>query len=490
MNITHVDSAEAAVNLAENWKGRGKYSWFRGQLKDWPADSTLARLDQEALSAAKLRLEQFAIWVHETPGLEPLRNDGDSIIAIAQHYGIPTSFLDFTTEPSIAGFFATRRSKDDKTEEGCIFCLNTNDLNQVWTTLSNGSGKYPPIDFITVKVPNLWRMEAQHGVFLFCPKNWDTLWGMHCIKFPHGKQPSYPPIEQVLPSKKSQLELLLDHFFECDKHRNLDIEGLFKAYFPEAKICVLKSPRNGIERKFFRNGRLPILPEWDSARLQNWLQIPTEPFYETVLGEIALRIDLKSTSEDIRDSVTFGVMRALKLDPSIRKKAIRWINLPHGRIRKDLSTVLDWVWNGLRLLPYGDEELAEAIGTCLALDRIGYQKAEVQHKRMELAAQILGPIVAVQFDSWDGSYLTAFVNEKALLESVRVDICEHLRPKYQAYSTHVMSLMLMCSNQKHLFDFQKFTRLFATQIVPTQAMQQGVKACHFSPPRLRGFGVP
>lgn len=490
MNTTYANSIEAAVNLAEKWKKRGEYNWFRGQSKDWPADSALSRLDQEGVSFAEERLKQFAIWVNNTPGLESLRNDEDSLIAVAQHYGIPTTFLDFTTEPSIAGFFATQ-GLNDKSGNGYIYCLNTEDLRKTWTVLSKGSNKYPPIDFITIDVPNLWRMEAQHGVFLFCPKNWDTLWNMRRITFPHRQQqPSYPSTEQVFPSKKSQLELLLDHFFKVEKHRNLDVEALTKKYFPEAMICHLKAPSKGIEHQYFRNRRLPILPEWEVTRLQNWLQVPNEPFYETVLGEIALRVNLRSTPESIRNSVIYGIMEALKLDPSIRKKSLRWINLPHGRIQKDLSNVLDWVWNGLRLLPYGDEELAEAIGTCFALYRVGYQNMDNQQEQIKLSTEVLGTIIPVQFDSWDGSYLTAFVNEKALRESVRSDICEHLRPKYQSYSRHVKPLMMMCSNHKHLFDFQKFTRVFATQIVPTQVMQRGVQACHFSPLRLRGFGIP
>lgn len=490
MNSTRVNSVEEAVNLATELKRKGKYNWFRGQSEDWRPDPTFARLGKADAKKAVKRLERFFLWIHRTPGLEALRENADLVIATAQHYGIPASFLDFTTEPSVAGFFASSSNKKAAQKDGCIFCLNTKDLADTWSILSENSNRYPPIDFIDVKVPNLWRLEAQHGVFLFCPGNWDSIWGMYRIVFPKNAPPSYPPIEQIFPSKKSQLELLLDHYFKIDKYADRDFIKEMKAFFPEAKVFKLKGPKDGIEKKCFNGNTLPVLKEWEQGPLKRWLKVPAEPFHKTTLGEIALRVNLRDDPKKLRESVAFGVFNALQIDPTLRKKSIRWINLPHGRIQKDLSNRLEWVWNGLRCLPYKDKEIAEAVGLCFALHRIGYSKLKDHHEQQELFSDIVGPSIRVQFDSWDGSYVDAFVCTDDLLSAIREDIETFLRPKYQRWRHDVASLMLMCSNHKRLFRFRDFVHIFGTQVVPAQLMQRDTQACHFSPARLEGFGLP
>lgn len=49
----------------------------------------------------------FLHWVRTTNGLQALASNLDMTIAVAQHYGIATHFIDFTTEPYVAGYFAS-----------------------------------------------------------------------------------------------------------------------------------------------------------------------------------------------------------------------------------------------------------------------------------------------------------------------------------------------------------------------------------------------
>jgi len=52
-------------------------------------------------------MEKFLGWTKATEGLEALASNDDAAIAVAQHYGFATHFIDFTTEPSVAGYFAS-----------------------------------------------------------------------------------------------------------------------------------------------------------------------------------------------------------------------------------------------------------------------------------------------------------------------------------------------------------------------------------------------
>ncbi|MEI6656229.1 MAG: FRG domain-containing protein [Verrucomicrobiota bacterium] len=347
--VFKVQSVEEAVELAASFKKEGRYNWFRGQTRDWPPLSSAARLidNPELFEKAEQRQLTFLLWVKKTPGLEKIGDDIDATLAIAQHYGIPTTLLDFTIEPGVAGFFAALKSKDADGFPGCIYCLNTNHLREFWTLMRKVSGPIrdvPDVDFITTNVPNLWRLEAQHGVFLYAPANWHEIYPLDKIVFPQTGYPSYPTKGDIYPNQKSQLELHLDHFFTAD-----DISNFYEmvmSMFPDAKCIELETPRNGFEEKFFVRGNIPVMPCWHLRKVQDWQVVFKEPLRETALGEIGLGIDLRAEAQTLRRSVAYGVLRALDIDPTLRKKAVRWIILPQKRLQEKLSRSLDWLWNG------------------------------------------------------------------------------------------------------------------------------------------------
>lgn len=176
---------------------------------------------------------------------------------MAQHYGIPTNLLDFTANPEIAGYFASSAGKRQfrAKRKSCIYCLNLDDLLQVWGGIRECLPHYPEIHFLNISVPNLWRLEAQEGAFLECEKNWDRVYPMDRIEFPVSLPPSFPPREQVLPERKSQLEILLDEFFTADRHHGF--EELVDQVFPDAEVLRLTAQPHGYETEFFLPGGLP-----------------------------------------------------------------------------------------------------------------------------------------------------------------------------------------------------------------------------------------
>jgi hypothetical protein len=167
-NASNVDEA---IAIANTLKREGKYDWFRGQVRTWPPYSSAFRmvLTGEEGWGKKLedRLPNFFSWLQITPGLEVIANDRDSAFAIAQHYGIPTHYIDFTTEPSVAGYFACDTQSVLLGVESCIYCLNTDNLRDLWTSIRTvmirDGMEIPDLEFVNIKVPNLWRLEAQKG---------------------------------------------------------------------------------------------------------------------------------------------------------------------------------------------------------------------------------------------------------------------------------------------------------------------------------------
>jgi len=134
--IRKVADVNEAVHLAEELQRTGEYDWFRGQTQDWPLKSSLARISQGQWDEMIQKFARFGHWIKSTPGLEAIAASTDMTIAVAQHYGLPTNFVDFTTEPSVAGFFASH-GHTSKDRLSCIMCLNTKALAQFWELLKD-----------------------------------------------------------------------------------------------------------------------------------------------------------------------------------------------------------------------------------------------------------------------------------------------------------------------------------------------------------------
>src|SRR6185436_19666248 len=107
---TRVANVDEAIDLATRWRDEGRYDWFRGQLRaEWHPYSSLMRLqlrDPKWEAPHLARIRRLHSWLRSTAGLTNLAEDAHAFMAIAQHYGIATHYLDFTTDPAVAGFFA------------------------------------------------------------------------------------------------------------------------------------------------------------------------------------------------------------------------------------------------------------------------------------------------------------------------------------------------------------------------------------------------
>jgi len=486
-----VGSIEEAVELATSFKSEGKYDWFRGQTQNWPLYPSAARCGTGPDEQKKVTDDQLLLlrWLRQTQGLSEIADDIDAVLSIAQHHGLPTSLIDFSTDPGIAGYFASSGGKES-CGKGHIYCLNTAELRYFDQEMREYSADYRKsgeIAFIQSEVPNLWRMEAQHGAFLFAPSNLFDYYLVDEIKFPHPSSLSFPTARDVYPERKSPLELELDHFFEILAVSRFHED--FRKVFPDAQIHQVELPPNRVEPEFFKRGSLPRMPCWNRVNLDLWKIVPTQRLRDTALVEIGLHLDLRSEASELRSRAAFGIVRALSLDPSLRKKAVNWVLLPQRRLQAKLRKEIDLVWNGMRTLPYEDATIADAIALCFALHRSGFREATKEEATATIS-ELLGDSMRVGLGDANGSSSYGYAATAGLLGAIRSDIDLRIRKSHLRYISSPFALLQMCSSPDRLFRFDPFVCLFGSQIVPTQVMRAEARGVFFSPARIAGFGIP
>lgn len=127
-NLTHLDivvnSLEDAIKEANKLKTEG-YNLFRGQSGLWPVVSNLNRLNGSERDEAIKKAFVVQHFLNQNSMLSQ-----DETIAALQHYGIPTNFVDFTTDPNVAAYFTTSLSGKEPNEYGCIICIDKEEVKE------------------------------------------------------------------------------------------------------------------------------------------------------------------------------------------------------------------------------------------------------------------------------------------------------------------------------------------------------------------------
>ncbi|AQT95919.1 FRG domain-containing protein [Pseudomonas azotoformans] len=104
----------------------------------------------------KVDIHTMSQWVN---GAKWLPDDMLEVAALAQHYGIPTRLLDWTYDPFVAAFFASKPS-DRKPRDLCIWGLHATSIG----TLDSGTPTFP-LKLITPHYAGNPNLSAQSGLF-------------------------------------------------------------------------------------------------------------------------------------------------------------------------------------------------------------------------------------------------------------------------------------------------------------------------------------
>lgn len=497
-----VNNVEEAVDLALSFKKEGRYDWFRGQLQaDWAPTSSMERAIKGGESQLILnqRLGRFVEWASTEPTLSYLADPAnrDQLFAVLQHYGFPTCYIDFSTEPGIAGFFASDcKESQAPGSRSVIFCLDTADLIDFYDKLITPQYKHSQtplqIELVSVNVDNLWRLQAQAGHFVFVNHNWYDFYDLDRIEFPWTGYPSFPPRSQIYPDHRSALEQLLANYFEDERrrqnHERFLREQKERASSGHAVVNHMMIRSNGYDAAVF-DAPPEELPSWSAATLKPWLEVQAENFHEVVGFRQTIGLRDGPNVPSPGNQLVYGISTAMRHDSSLRLRAVEWDlqGLPHGVDRARLERLMREAWNGMRRLPYTNEDIAVAFGALLELcaqpGSMSLDGGEVKRAFRAWRADAMQVEFGGGFDTGSRGYCSA-EHLRQVISPLWIDA---LPSGVSASDPH--AVLQLCHLPARMLDFPAFVELFGRELVPSQLVC-GRSLVHFNPARLDVFGLP
>lgn len=494
----HVENLDAALKLIRRLKETGKYDLFRGQNHTYPLRPSIARRPEE-LQANMALLDRFASWVHEHDSLSSLHGNNDAILAVAQHYSMPTPFLDFTTDPDVAAFFASDMGEGPRPQQtACILCLKRSTFERSWEDLNasyRANSGQDLVRIVDIDVQNLWRLHAQSGLFIDMRVDanvFEMFSYMLHIYFPLPPHHEAKLNEKYYPKNKSHMELLLDQHFliETYDQREAQLKELFGVVIKAGNPNSL-----GVEGAF-KEAKIPdVHPSWSEAALEPWTIEPNEVYCAaTAIDTLILTVDTTSGASLAAACIHAQVMTALSRPNARNRLGALWevrdqagalVQEDDGHLDegpRPLGEVIQLLFDGMRSQPYADDEIATAIGNYVVLNCF---------PSWGTMTKLWGRVTGIELD---GGYVRArgFCGEPTLIDAVRSDFAELLTSDALAeFKEKGMDAALhFLMDPRRLFDMGKFRKIFAEQVIPTTA-----KICvegyvlHYNIANIRVFGL-
>jgi hypothetical protein len=499
--IRRAGSLAGALELAEELRAAGACDWFRGQTRNWPLLSSFGRRDEAGQQEARERLGRFVAWLEEVPELAAIAADRDAALAVAQHYGIPTNLVDFTTEPAVAAFFAAHDPPAFRADEdtSCIVCLDTAELASLWETVGAARPELPEPAAIRVEIDELWRLQSQRGAFLFFPFDEGferTLFAFDRIVFPpadDGELAGLIPVEDVYPTQKSELEILLDRYFMLERMREGDA-----AIDRDAFFVIDVGLEDGIERECFGPAGLPVRDSWSGARLAAW-ETPAAERWTAVSEAPELRVAWPSGDDPagVRAALAERLAAALAAHLVWRAGPVRWEHagdVPGGDLDR-VSDAMSLLWDGLRRWPFADGDVATGLATAAVLAAMVAADPRAVLDADELATAALGPgaAIGVEIGMGDGSYTRGYASAATLEAAVRGDFAAFLNDEWRPQIDSIWSILEVARVPCRVFRFDALAGVFAREIAATQVALRGEesgKARLCNPAQAESLGLP
>lgn len=132
----------------------------------------------------------------------------------------------------------------------------------------------------------------------------------------------------------------------------------------------------------------------------------------------------------------------------------------------------------MRRLPYSTYDVILAMTHYISI------AATRGHDSME---ELWGQVIGIEFSN-DGIRGRGFASEAALLNCVRDDLLD-ASPSARQVLPHIRELLIDCTDPSRLFDFNKLSRLFAAQVIPTHVLIRIEPVSLFNPATLKAFGI-
>lgn len=457
-----VKNLSEALKLAESFKLSGKYNLFRGQAQNWKVQSTLGRLNESSINEVKNKLIRLHAFFEAENPLKKYISNIDWFFAVAQHYGIPTSYIDFTSNIHVASFFATNSKSNILGEDSVIICLNEDDFIN-FVDLADAFFKkqnvIPP--YITrINVDNLWRLQAQDGCFLFSPfVDIESYYDFDKIIFEYDKPCNKLKKDEIFPLHKSELEILLDQYF--NKEERILGQKRLEQFSNIIKIPTINLSKLEI-KEVIKNKKHH--KSWSSKEFKSW-QYPMEEEWIDKDFEKIIKINLfdnnpiEILTKDLKNQLqnAFDIIN--------KKTRLKFEILSTPKINEKLTKTINdnclLIWNGTRNLPYSIEEIINIICKYISLEIYFHKKNEIYSFSKE-------KLITLEMTNEYGSITRCHVSPNKLVSTFRDDLnlilnnelVENISPK----------ILLYINIPNLVFDFHKLINLFKDELVLYQVL--------------------
>lgn len=475
--VHHAEDIWDAMQVAEALCESGEYDLFRGQRKDYPLVPTALRESVDANEVGR-RLNELAGWVSQTAELSSLHHNADAILAVAQHYGLPTPLLDFSYSPKIACFFATDGAELGDT--GTLVCINKDRFKKSWQDINeryfSDKGHYLT-EVVEVDVRNLWRMQAQQGLFVRChvdPMMLEMFSHMLHINFPQTVHAEICSRDEIYPVEKSHLEVLLDQYFLIDSYPERQRQ-LTESWGPPIASLSEEDVRQE-QMTYFKSGKQPQPHRsWMSKSAQTWLLEPNEHFGADVRSRsVTITVSDGEYEPQLAEKLELELLNNLTPKQGAKRDSIDWkvvfpngqeaYNSPEGMTpTKDewaefkISEMVDAIYSGMRNLPYSHEQVARAIARYIMMVQFGCYSVIEQTEGLE-------------FDG-GGFNCRGFCSRKNVVAALREDFFDLIDPSRlnDEGLLDFRDTLFVARQPKSSYDFDKFLDLFVDDLIPSHA---------------------
>lgn len=475
--------AEARAILAE-WSASGA-DLFRGQNHPWPPVSSDCRRHPDMPARIQAR-DRFIGWLTRYYGLADTMEDTDRAIAIAQHYGFPTPFLDVTGDLEVALGFALRRG--DLPLSPIVFVTSEARLTFLVRRLTE-TGLTFKAELLDPSVPGFLRMQHQRSRFLFLREALQeqfgpTLWQfLFCsVSFPDADDPeAHLLYNKVLyPETKSEIEIAVDqwHAQEADRHA-----------------------QNAGAEQMLRDAGVPVFemdgPAFDDSGLQTDHALAPDPSWP------ALSRAMSGRAPDL-DAAQVIDLAGLDADPA--REIDRLVELlpaiyPRPILPTSGSTVAG------RLRTYVDICIINGADLAIVLEGLAHMKrllADVDAQPVIVRrVDTVTPWLEVEYTTVDGGAARAMTPRADIRARLRPEVTtlyiSRARERFGDQAAAFLSadpesidegaLLLHSGGPRYAFQHNDFVWLHLARVLPSTLLHYPSSAVVAHPERVEMFGV-
>ena len=489
--VIQAPSIEEAIKIALLGKAGGKWNLFRGQTNaKWQVTSSLERLTPDKRENALQEFIRFHNWAETESSMKDYFEQPDALWAIAQHYGIPTNFVDFTDDPRVAAFFASDTGDTPSVEQkAAIICLDTDDFAEFWDStwphLAKGNKDAKPPEIVRIDVRNLWRLQQQKGCFL-----WKSLaeiekfYDFDRIVFPFTKNdPALPGHNEIYPLNQSELEKRIAAHFMNERM----IKG--SRHIDELNITIhrIEVPASHYDIGSWCSDYAEDESDWDN--LDQWRLGGTEHAADALPGAL-LDLGADSTFEALAELLRSDITPEFVTNN--RNSALQFADpLNHG---VGILTRVRRLWNGMRTLPYSADEIVTALRMTLDLYPVMRSGINVGDAFGEDGAYVEMCAAA----DGRGSYSRAALHVKEFPRACRPGFVAAVKAGEEmddeVLGWHLLQRM---ARPRQRFTFEGLRKLMVEELIPTQVVWRATgegndaltEVIYFSPTDFEVFGL-